>query len=294
MPTGYGITPTNIDWEPVESDRDGPRARDVLLVALTFASGAVDAISYFGLGKIFSAFMTGNLVFLGFGIAHIKGPCIPIIIALSAFACGSYTGLRVATKRSRESGWWPPRMSVLLVLVAVAEAGFSAVWTTTGGHPSAHLTDVLLMLFSLAMGIQTAAVRSLSVQGVFTTAGTFTLVAVTGVIAGTRSRAELPRLVGVLVGLVAGAIVGGLLFRYARIYAPVVPLVMTILVILAGRTVERRPLRGANKLVAQHDSSLITVGYRPVANGSWTRRCATRNVEGEGAEPKPHPEEFLT
>jgi uncharacterized membrane protein YoaK (UPF0700 family) len=243
MPTGYGNTP-KIDWdidrEPAESDHDGLRRRDALLVALTFASGAVDAISYFGLGKIFSAFMTGNLVFLGFGIAHIKGPCLPIVVALLAFTGGSYAALRFATKRSRESGWWPPRMSVLLALVAVAEAGFLALWTTAGGYPSAHLTDVLLMLFSLAMGIQTAAVRSLSVQGVFTTAGTFTLVAVTGVIAGARSRAEMPRLVGVLVGLVAGAIVGGLLFQYARSYAPVVPLVMTILVILAGRTVVQR------------------------------------------------------
>jgi uncharacterized membrane protein YoaK (UPF0700 family) len=282
MPTGYVNTPTNIDREPVESDRDGSRARDVLLVALTFASGAVDAISYFGLGKIFSAFMTGNLVFLGFGIAHIKGPCFPIVVAVSMFAGGSYTGLRIATKRSGESGWWPPRMSFLLALVAVAEAGFAAVWTTTGGHPSGHLTDVLLMLFSLAMGIQTAAVRSLSVQGVFTTAGTFTLVAVTGVIAGARPRTEMPRLVGVLAGLVAGAGVGGLLFRYARIYAPVVPLVTTILVILAGRVVVRR------------DSSSITAGYRPVGNRTWTRRRATRIVEGEGAEPQPHPEEFLT
>ena len=197
--------------------------------------------------------MTGNLVFLGFGIAHVKGPCFPIVVALSAFAGGSYTGLRIFTKRSRESGWWPPRMSFLLALVAVAEAGFLAVWATTGGDPSAHLTDVLLMLFSLAMGIQTAAVRSLSVQGIFTTAGTFTLVAVTGVIAGARSRTEMPRLVGVLVGLAAGAVVGGLLFRYARIYAPVVPLVTTILVILVGRTAERRSPRGANNVVVQHD-----------------------------------------
>ncbi len=51
--------------------------RDWLLFALTLSSGAVDAISYFGL-KIFSAFMTGNLVFLGFGIADIVGsPDLP-------------------------------------------------------------------------------------------------------------------------------------------------------------------------------------------------------------------------
>jgi uncharacterized membrane protein YoaK (UPF0700 family) len=271
MPTGYETPPANVDRQPVESERVAPGTRDVLLAALTFASGAVDAISYFGLGKIFSAFMTGNLVFLGFGIAHIKGPCVPIIVALSAFAGGSYTGFRIAIKRSGESGWWPPRISLSLVLVAAAEAGFLAVWTTTGGHPSAHLRDVLLMLFAVAMGIQTAAVRSLSVQAVFTTAGTFTLVAVADVIAGTRSRAEMPRLVGVLFGLVAGAIVGGLLFRYARIYAPAVPLVMTILVILAGRTLtddrpQSRKHRGAARVA--FDNHGLSAGRQRVLDAT--------------------------
>lgn len=51
-----------------------------------------------------------------------------------------------------------------------AEAGFFVVWSATAGHPSAALTDVLIALLSLAMGIQTGAVRSLGVQGVFTTA----------------------------------------------------------------------------------------------------------------------------
>jgi uncharacterized membrane protein YoaK (UPF0700 family) len=223
--------------------------RDLLLVALTVASGAVDAVSYFGLGKIFSAFMTGNIVFLGFGIANIKGPCLPVVLALSMFAAGSYLGLRIATLRSNESGWWPPRMSILLAFVATAEAGFVAVWFATAGHPSADLTDLLIVLFSLAMGIQTAAVRSLGVQGVFTTAGTFTLVAFTGVLAGSRSKSEMPRLVGVLVGLATGAIGGGLLFLYARSYAPVLPLAMTILAILVGRTMSRSRPRSACRAV---------------------------------------------
>jgi uncharacterized membrane protein YoaK (UPF0700 family) len=226
----------------------GQKLRDLLLVALTVASGAVDAISYFGLGKIFSAFMTGNLVFLGFGIAEIEGPdVVPVIFALSAFAVGAYIGLRISTLRSHESGWWPGRMSVLLALVAIAEAGFLAVWSATAGHPSTAITDVLIVLFSLAMGIQTAAVRSLGVQGVFTTAGTFTLVAFLGTLAGPRARGEIPRLVGVLVGLVAGAIGGGLLFLHARSYAPALPLVVTILVILAGRTMHRPPRRSDHR-----------------------------------------------
>ena len=231
---------------PLLRSRSGPKQprmarylRDSLLVALTVASGAVDAISYFGLGKTFSAFMTGNVVFLGFGIANLRGPAVqPVVCALATFAVGSYFGLRFTTLR-QDAGLWPRSVSILLAIVAVSEVGFLVLWSATAGQPSTGLTDLLLMMFSLAMGIQTAAVRSLGVQGVFTTAGTFTLVQFAGTFAGSRSRAEIPRLAGVLLGLVAGAVAGGLLFLHARSYAPVLPLAITVLVILAGRTVER-------------------------------------------------------
>ena len=39
--------------------------RNWLLNALTVSSGAVDAISFLALGKVFTAFMTGNIAFLG-------------------------------------------------------------------------------------------------------------------------------------------------------------------------------------------------------------------------------------
>jgi uncharacterized membrane protein YoaK (UPF0700 family) len=254
---------------------DRQALRDVLLVALTVASGAVDAISYFGLGKIFSAFMTGNIVFLGFGIAEIEGPDVePVICAISMFAAGSYLGLRIATQHSRKSGPWPPAMTVLLVLIATAEGAFLVVWLAAGGHPPTKVCDVLIILFSLAMGIQTAAVRSLGVQGVFTTAGTFTLVAFAGTFAGSRSRAEMPRLAGVLTGLIAGAVGGGLLFLHARSYAPVLPLAITVLVIVAGRGLARRTS-------AEVDSHRLST----VGNRSWTRRYTQRSVESEGAHP---------
>ena len=250
-------------------------SRDVLLVALAVASGAVDAISYFGLGKIFSAFMTGNIAFLGFGIVEIGGPdVISVILALSMFTAGAYLGLRFATLRPDESDLWPPATTVLLVLVAIAEACFLVVWFATTGHPPTRVRDVLIVLFSLAMGIQTAAVRSLGVQGVFTTAGTFTLVAFAGTFAGSRSRAEMPRLAGVLAGLIAGAVGGGLLFLHARSYAPVLPLAITVLVIVAGRGLARRTS-------AEVDSHRLST----VGNKSWTRRHTHRSVESERAQP---------
>jgi hypothetical protein len=39
--------------------------------------------------------------------------------------------------------------------------------------------------------------------------------------------------------LIAGAVAGGLLFLHVRSYAPVLPLVSTVLVILVGRTMHR-------------------------------------------------------
>src|ERR1700680_1102320 len=49
------------------------RARDLLLNALTVSSGAVDAISFLALGRVFSAFMTGNIAFLGLPVAYNGG-----------------------------------------------------------------------------------------------------------------------------------------------------------------------------------------------------------------------------
>ena len=42
------------------------RVRDLLLMTLTFSSGAIDAINYLAMGKVFTAFMTGNIVSLRF------------------------------------------------------------------------------------------------------------------------------------------------------------------------------------------------------------------------------------
>ncbi len=263
-----------------ETTTRGPeQLRDVLLVALTVASGAVDAISYLGLGKTFSAFMTGNMVFLGFGFANLRAPAVlPVIVALSMFAAGAYLGLRFWTLCSHESGLWASTVSVLLVLVATAEAAFLALWAETAGRPATVIAHVLLALFSLAMGIQTAAVRSLGVQGVFTTAGTFTLVAFEGVFAGARPSAETQRLAGVLVGLVVGAIGGGLLFLHARSYSPIMPLTITVLVILVGLVALRPRLRLHNDRLSRGQQQVLDTTVS-VAESRKCRRTA-QNAKG--------------
>src|SRR5947209_5854024 len=41
----------------------------IALLILTFVTGMVDAVSFLGLGHVFTANMTGNVVLLGFAVA---------------------------------------------------------------------------------------------------------------------------------------------------------------------------------------------------------------------------------
>ncbi len=211
--------------------------RDLLLVGLTFSSGAVDAISFIALGKVFTAFMTGNVVFLGLGVAGAGGPAVPrVLIAIGAFAVGVSAATRIVGV-STGSVVWPRRVTAALSLALVLEAVFLAVWAVTAGRPGTASGDVLAALFSLAMGAQSGAVMALAVKGVFTTAATATVIFLTRDAAAWRASApaERARLAGVLVALLGGAAAGGLLLVHARIYAPVVPLAATAVVVAVAQ-----------------------------------------------------------
>jgi uncharacterized membrane protein YoaK (UPF0700 family) len=91
------------------------------------------------------------------------------------------------------------------------------------------------------MGMQSAAVRTLRVEGVFTTAATATIIFLVGDITNwSATDAERRRFAGVLVSLFAGATAGGLLLVHAHIYAPVLPPVMTVAAVATAAIVFRK------------------------------------------------------
>src|SRR5260370_16200871 len=154
---------TNINTQAIES-----RVRDLLLNALTVSSGAVDAISFLALGKVFSAFMTGNIAFLGLRVAGAGAPgAVAILVSMAAFAVGVYLSTRVV-KPSEGSGMWPQRVTVALGISLIAHVIFLVVWFASNGQPTVDVAHVLLTSWALAMGMQSAAVRTLHVDGVFT------------------------------------------------------------------------------------------------------------------------------
>jgi uncharacterized membrane protein YoaK (UPF0700 family) len=226
--------------------------RNGLLNALTVSSGAVDAISFLALGKVFTAFMTGNFAFLGMAIASTTGltvygvvapRAISVLAAMAGFFVGVFIATRIvrqhAPKNERATGIvWPERTTLALGFSLLAHLCFVLIWLVTSARPSDNVIPILLAVWGLAMGMQSGAVRKLDVGGTFTTAATATYIFLASNVRYLPLMSdERRRLRGIIWSLVIGATAGGLLLIHAPIYAPVLPLVITAVVVaLAAST----------------------------------------------------------
>ncbi len=182
------------------------------LLALTFTTGLVDAVSYLGLGHVFTANMTGNIVLLGFGIAGAGGlPVLAPLISLGAFlvgaAAGGVFGSRVAT---RQPGNLSGALAIEASLIGVA-ALLAAVLDVQTGSLSGY---AVIALLALAMGVRNATVRRIGVMDMTTTVLTMTLTgfASESPVAGGSGAGSTRRVAAVLT-MLAGALAGALLLR---------------------------------------------------------------------------------
>ena len=221
------------------------RVRDLLLVALTVSTGAIDALSWLVLGKVFSAFMTGNFVFLGLRAGGADGPLVPrVLAAVAAFAVGALLAARILAPDKESLVVWPSRVTAALAVACAFQTAFLALWIGVDAHPSSSASHGLIAISALAMGMQTTAVFSLGVRAVFTTAVTATWAILMGDLSGwSQSSGERRRLSAVIAGLVVGAAVGGLLVVHARTWAPLFPLAVSAMVVVAASVFLQRSNR---------------------------------------------------
>ena len=168
--------------------RTRPDRRDVLLLALTWAAGNVDAVSFLALGHVFTANMTGNTVLLGLHLAQEQGAAaLRALVALVGFGSGLVIGALIV-ERSTDRAPWPPAVTWSFALEAVILGIFAIGTALTAVVREAWEGQVLIALSAMAMGIQSAAVRRLDVPGISTTYVTGTLTsAVTGLVARSAS-----------------------------------------------------------------------------------------------------------
>lgn len=191
-----------------------------LLLLLSATTGLVDAASVLGLGKVFTANMTGNVVFLGFAAAGTPGfKVIPSVLALLSFMVGAWGAGRLARAHTdRPLRRW-------LLWAALIEGGLLwiaaliALKVDVASQAPELAVLAVIALTGFAMGLRNATVRQLKVPDLTTTVLTLTI---TG-IAADRANGTSPNLArrfGAVFSIFAGAAIGALLLRYGGLPLP--------------------------------------------------------------------------
>ena len=145
-----------------------------MLLALTGVTGIVDAVSFLALGHVFTANMTGNVVFLAFAFAGAPGLSISrSAVALLAFFSGALLGGRVAHGESSWDRWFDLALVLEALLLGVAAVLAIGMGSGTAGIPL-QLYAVIATT-GIAMGLRNAIVRKLAVPDLTTTVLTLTI-----------------------------------------------------------------------------------------------------------------------
>jgi uncharacterized membrane protein YoaK (UPF0700 family) len=207
-----------------------------LLLLLSVTTGLVDAASVLGLGKVFTANMTGNVVFLGFAAAGAPGFAVtPFLVAIATFMFGAFvagrTGRALGGRALR--GWLLAAGAIETLLLAVA----AAVAIGFDGSPSWRLFAIIA-LTAIAMGFRNATIRQLKVPDLTTTVLTLTitgLAADSGLAGGANP--NWARRIGGIFAIFLGAAGGAaLLLRWGL----TAPLALAAVLILVGTLIAAR------------------------------------------------------
>jgi uncharacterized membrane protein YoaK (UPF0700 family) len=190
------------------------------LVVLTAVTGAVDAVAYLGLGQVFTAFMTGNILFLGFALAGGVGLSpIGSGTALAGFAVGAVAGSRLGAALSARRRRWLFASATLAAALLVA-AALTAIGLRPAGQDPETRHYIVTALIALAMGLRSATMWRLgAVLNTTLVTGTLvTLIRHSGLGGGTGDPGQRYRAAGLL-AVCVGAAVGAALLRLSMTLA---------------------------------------------------------------------------
>ncbi|GAA2253340.1 MULTISPECIES: YoaK family protein [Kitasatospora] len=150
-----------------------------VLMVLTVVSGFLDAVSFLGLGRVFTANMTGNVVLVGFAAAGAPGfSAAASLTSLAGFLAGAVAGGRfaVAMNSRPTHRWFGGALAAEAVLTGLA----AAVAALASGEAGRY---AVIAVLAVAMGFRNASVRRAAVADLTTTVLTMTL---TGLAADSR------------------------------------------------------------------------------------------------------------
>jgi uncharacterized membrane protein YoaK (UPF0700 family) len=232
---------TGASDQPVGSAPSVDRPRRLLLLptVLAVVAGSADVISFLGLGGLFVAQITGNLVILAahlvtgttVGVAQLLS--VPAFILVLALARLLATGLEAAGRAT---------LRPLLLLQLLLLAGFLALGVAAGPDPDPNATAAIGagMVGVAAMAVQNALVQ-LSLPGAPTTAVMTTNVTRFAMDLGevllrrgqaAKARRRAARTGAAIVGFTAGAALGAACFAAAGLGSLALPVGLAVLVLV--------------------------------------------------------------
>lgn len=199
-----------------------------LLLLLSVTTGLVDAVSVLGLGKVFTANMTGNVVFLGFAAAQTPGFRVaPYLVALATFFLGALIAGRTGQALGRR-----PLRQWLTVAAGIEAALLAGAALVALRLPADGALFAVIALTAIAMGFRNATIRQLKVPDLTTTVLTLT---VTGIAADSSlaggGNPNLARRIAAIVAIFVGAAAGALMVVH---HGLALPLLVAGAIVLGG------------------------------------------------------------
>lgn len=182
------------------------------LLALTFVTGIVDAVSFLALGQVFAAMQTGNVIFLGLGVAGAaEAPVVAPLVALVAFVGGGSAAALLARRQPPRAGHGLGAALAIEVSLLALAAVIAVAVDVEAGELSAYS---LIALLSLTMGLRNTMVRGFGGPNLATTVLNLTLTAITASSPlGVASSSDLTQRAAGFVAILAGAAAGALLLE---------------------------------------------------------------------------------
>jgi uncharacterized membrane protein YoaK (UPF0700 family) len=189
-----------------------------VLTVLTAVSGLVDAVSYLGLGRVFAANMTGNVVVLGFAAAGAPGFSVAATLtSIGAFLVGAVVAGRLGRHVASRRHWFLIALATEAAFVAAA----AVVAGVSGSVGTGAARFTIIGLLGFAMGLRNSTVRRMGVPDVTTTVLTMTLTGLasdSSLAGGTNPHAG--RRTSAVVAMFIGALVGAALLLHQGATAP--------------------------------------------------------------------------
>ena len=142
---------------------------DVMLMLLSCVAGSTDIISYYRLGHVFTANMTGNVILLGISIGQGElSTSVYRVASFAGFFAGVFVGALIVENKNKKKKW-PYFVMVATVVESAIIATLAIIWLAHDGPLKNSILYIAILLSAISMGIQSVTIWHLDIPGVVTT-----------------------------------------------------------------------------------------------------------------------------